>query len=302
MPTPLKVILYPIFAVFCCALFFIILFPFDSVRQRVAREMEDRLGGGYSISIGSLSPSPFNGMVLKNVEIRPRGISDAVPVKLPKAKLNFALLSLLSGNTEVNFDLRTGRGRAEGSFLMKKTAMGLSLKMNGFDLAVIGFLAQQAGIPVAGVMSGTVDLEIYPQDPLRNVGKAVIEIPELQLGEVDLGGGAMKLPSLRLAQLGSPASKIQIEIDKGNFEIKQIQFAGGDIDLQANGKIYGARKMENYRFNLQGSFKVSSAVADKIPLLMMVAKQRSPDGTFPFTITGRFTKPNIRVGEFKVPI
>lgn len=302
MPTILKIIVYPLFAAFCVVLFSVLLFPFDSVRNRLVLEIERKLGGEYAISIGSLSPASLSGAVLKDVEIRPRGVPKALPVKLSKVKLDFGLFALLSGNWEVDYDLRAGKGRAEGSFSWKKGGIDLDLKMKGFDIGVAGFLAQKAGIAVNGVMNGTVVMEIYPEDPLRNTGKISLEMPDLQVGEINLGGGALMVPTIRLAQEGGPASRIDIQISRGNLEVQQVQFAGGDLDLSATGKVYGARKAENYRFNLQGTFKVSQALADKIPLLMVVEKQKSPDGSYPLTITGRLSNPSIRVGEFKVPI
>jgi len=88
----------------------------------------------------------------------------------------------------------------------------------------------------------------------------------------------------------------------GNFEVKGMQLAGGDISLDSNGKIYGARSIDNYRFNLRGNLKVSQEVADKLQILSLVEKQKTADGAYPFTITGRVTKPSIRIGEFKLPI
>ena len=99
-----------------------------------------------------------------------------------------------------------------------------------------------------------------------------------------------------------PGTKVQASVSCGNFEIKEIKFQGGDLELEADGKIYGARQMENYRFNLKGNFKVSPDLAAKVPLLMTLDKQKTAEGTYPFTITGRISKPSIRVGEFKIPI
>lgn len=297
MPTVLKIILYPLFAVFCLALFLVILFPFDSVKNRLAREIERRMGGDYSISIGHLSPTSLSGVVLKDVEVRPRGETETVLVKLSRARMQVAPLSLLAGGVEVDFDLRADKGRAEGSLSWKRSGMTLALEMKEFDLSVAGFLARKAGVPITGRVSGTVEMEVFPQDPLRNTGKVLLEMPELKLGEVQ----GLRLPPIQLAKAGGPLSKIDLLISKGNVEVRSIQFSGGDLDFNAAGKIYGARKMDNYRFNLQGSFKVLETLASQIPLLMVVEKQKAADGTYPFTMTGRVSKPNIRIGEFKVP-
>src|SRR6185436_14279842 len=93
----LKILLYPIVFVAALLLFSVLLFPFDSVKNRCAAEIEKALGGEYQVSIGKLSPSLPSGAVLKNVEIRPKGDAAAAPIKLSEAKVKVAVMPLLSG-------------------------------------------------------------------------------------------------------------------------------------------------------------------------------------------------------------
>ena len=298
MPKFLKVILYPIAFVVSFALFLGILFPYDSVKDRVAREIEGAFGGGYRITIGSLLPIPMSGAMLRDVEIQTRGDKEAAPVKISQAKLAIALIPLLSGSTEVGFDIRTGQGRpapstsdgrdspspliskgegrAVGDFSWGRGEIGINAKLDKFDLALASFLTQKSGLRVTGLVGGTIDLEIYPQDPLRNTGNINLQILDLSLGEVSFADGALTIPALRLAQ--ADGSRLDVAISRGNFEVKGMQLAGGDISLDSNGKIYGARSIDNYRFNLRGNLKVSQEVADKLQILSLVEKQKTADG------------------------
>src|SRR5262249_54482208 len=142
------------------------LFPYDSVKSRVAREFEDAMGGVYQISIGSLSPSFPSGALLKNVDLKPRSEGMGGPIKLNSAKLKFSILPLVSGAVEVNFDLKPPQGRATGSYALKKGGLFLTIKADRFDLGLIQFLIKDAGIPLSGLVSGDVQLELYDQDPL----------------------------------------------------------------------------------------------------------------------------------------
>lgn len=301
MPKFLKILLYPLVFMASLLLFSVLLFPFDSLKSRVGTEIENAMGGGYQVAVGELSPSLPNGAVLKNVEIRPRGDTATASIKLSEAKLKVALLPLLSGTVEVDFDLKPPQGRASGAFSQMKGGMEIVAKLDRFDLALISFLTQKAGIPLSGMVSGNIDLELYPQDPLRNTGAAVLQVLDLGLGEISLADGAFKVPAMKLAQAGGN-SKIDIQVSRGNFEVKAIQFAGGDLDLNTDGKVYGARRADNYRFNLKGSFKPTADFAQKFQILGLVEKQKAADGSYPFTITGRILKPSIRIGEFKLPI
>ncbi len=112
----------------------------------------------------------------------------------------------------------------------------------------------------------------------------------------------MSIPSLRLASAGSALSRLEAEISRGNVEVKTLHLEGGDVTLDADGKVYGARRIENYRFNLKGSFRVSPELVTKFPALGFIDNQKTPEGLYPFTMTGRVSKPNIRVGELKLPI
>jgi type II secretion system protein N len=297
----LKVLLYPIVFVVSLVLFSVLLFPFDSVKNRAAVEIENAMGGGYQVTIGKLSPSLPSGAVLKDVQIRPRGDTASAPIKLSEARIKVGLLALLSGGVEVDFDLKPPQGRATGAFIRRGGGMQIDAKIDRFDLGLISFLTQKAGIPVSGMVSGNVSLEMYPQEPLRNTGTAVLQVLDLGLGEISLAEGAFKVPPMKLAQAGGN-SRIDIQVIRGNFEVKTLQLAGGDLDLNTDGKVYGARRADNYRFNLKGSFKPTADFAQKFQILSLVEKQKAADGSYPFTITGRISKPSIRIGEFKLPI
>lgn len=309
MPIPLKIIIYPIFALVTLVLFSFLLFPFDSVKVWLARELEAGLGGGYQMTIGTVGPSLLSGITLRDVEIRPRGptvlaLQTIAPLKVSKARLKFALPPLLSGTTEVSFDLRggDGRGKATGFYSLKKGGFALKIRLDHTDASILPLLIQKSGIALSGTLDGTVQIDVFPEDTLKNSGKVSLDLLDLRLGEVTLGEGegAFRIPQIQLAQAGNPLSKVDLTIDRGNVEVKLV-IAGGDLDLQMDGKVYGAKQLENYRFNLKGALKVSAALAGKVPLLLMVEKQKAPDGSYPFTITGRVSGPSIRIGEFKVP-
>lgn len=321
MPTVVKIILYPVFAVFCLVLFFIILFPFDSLKARFAGELERGLGGGYRISIGDLSPSLFTGVTLKNVEILSMGNPEAKPIKVPRAKFHFALMSLLSGGAEFSFDLKGEQGHASGSFSSRKSGFSLDARAENFDVALASLIAQVPNLPVEGTLSGSIELDIYADDPLRNSGTVSLNLPELRLKEQSLSSRGVQMPVIQLAQAGGAPAKISFSMTRGNFEIREIRFSGIGLDFQSDGKIYGARRAENFRFNLKGSVKLTPELASGIQLRMGgahdpaeavmlklsdvlpgIEKQKSADGSYPFTITGRLSQPNIRIGDFRVPI
>ena len=111
----------------------------------------------------------------------------------------------------------------------------------------------------------------------------------------------LPLPALNLAT-PQGRSTVDIVMNRGSIEIRSMNLKGGDLDLGIGGKIYLAQRVNNFRFNLRGKLGFGEKIAEAIPLLMIIEKQKGPDGLYPVTITGQVRKPNIRIGDFRVPI
>lgn len=301
MPLPIRIIVYPAFLVFSFILFILLLFPFDSVRLRSQAELEKALGGAYEVKINSMSPAPLVGVWFKGVSITPRKVPDAIPFKIKKAKVKVALVPLLSGTMEIDFDINAEKGMAQGAFSKKRGLYEMKVKMDKLDLGLLSALASKIGMSFSGMINGHISLTIDSEDPLNNQGKINLQFPELVLGEMTSADGSFKIPSMKLAQMGMAPATIDTSMLKGNIELTGLKFEGGDLEINSDGKVYGAKKWDNYRFNLKGGFKVKKEIADQVPLLALVDRQKQPDGTLPLTITGRIICPNIRIGEFKVP-
>ena len=303
MPLPIRILVYPAFLIFSFILFVLILFPFDSVRLRSQAELEKALGGAYEVKISSMSPAPLVGVWFKGVSLTPRKVPDAIPFKIKKAKVKMALIPLISGTVEIDFEIIAEKGTAKGAFSKKRGLYDVKLKMDKLDLGLLSALASRSGggLNFSGMINGNVVLAIDTEDPLNNQGKVNLQFPELVLGEMSTADGSFKIPSMKLAQAGVAPATLDTSMSKGNIDLTRLKFEGGDLEISSDGKVYGAKKWDNYRFNLKGGFKVKKEISDQVPLLALVDRQKQADGTLPFTITGRITCPNIRIGEFKVP-
>jgi len=295
MPLPLRIVLYPLFGIFCLVLFSFFLFPFDSLRSRIEGEIAKGIGGNYSVSITKVSPALLSGFVLKGVELRDKKRQEGI--RLDRARVKVSLLPLLWGTKEINLNIKSGKGTLTGSVTLVKDGTKLDIKVKDIDLS-IGRLALPPNLPIDGSLKGNIFLEIYPTDPLRNVGKIQLTLGELRLSEGATAGG-FPLPSLTLVKEGK--GEIVIEVVRGNWELKSFNLSGGDIDFEATGKVYAARRVKNYRLSLRGSFQPQAGSEEKIPFLGLIEAQKK-EGRYPFSVTGRFSKPSVRIGTFKLPI
>lgn len=292
MPLQLRLILYPLFACFCLVVFSFVLFPFDSLKNRIQGEIEQGLGSGVRVTIGKVAPALFTGVVLKNVKIQPK--DQAGEVSLERARIKFRLLPLLWGSHSLHCSIRAGQGILEGSLAWGGDETKLDFKLERVDPS-LSRVAFPIGLPLQGQMNGHVVLELSASDPLKNSGKVELDIPDLRLEEGTASG--FPFPALVLAKEGKEKSRIEIAVERGNWEVRSLKLTGGDLEVQADGKVYAARRLENYRLSLRGDFQT----LQKLPFLSLVEDQKA-NGKFPFTITGRLAKPSIRIGNFKVPI
>ena len=76
--------------------------------------------------------------------------------------------------------------------------------------------------------------------------------------------------------------------------------SGGQGELK--GKIFLSSRMANYRLNLRGQFSVSEKLNEAFPFLFIVDSQKKEDGSYPLSITGRISRPSIKIGTFTVPL
>lgn len=294
MPIQLRLILYPIFGLFCLALFSFLLFPFDSLRNRIQGEMERRVGN-YTVTVGRVSPALFTGITLKAVKMEPK--AKGVPVSLDKVRVKIRLLPLLWGGRQFGLFIKSGKGSLEGTISLKGDETQMDLELEKFDLAAGRLIVP---FPLSGQIDGEVRLTLNASDPLRNTGKLKLGIGDLQTEAVG-DESEFPVPAMVLARPGKEKSLLEIEVVRGNWEVRSLQLVGGDLQLKAGGKVYGARRINNYRLNLKGDFVVLPEMASKLVFLPLIENQKV-EGKYPFSITGRLSKPSIRIGEFRVPI
>ncbi|MBI1908903.1 MAG: type II secretion system protein GspN [Deltaproteobacteria bacterium] len=302
----LRLALYGVTFFFFFLLFLLTLFPYDSIKGRITRELENGLGGAYQVTINKIRPFPLLGVVLKNVQIKEaRSQNDFI--KLDKASLSLRLLPLLWGSVQTRFDAKIGKGELEGSFASGRNRYHVSLSLDGINLGELKSLATRYGLNLSSQISGQVDLELFPAEPIRNQGSVHLVLKELRLleSELKVGEGEMamsfNLPPLQMA-VNTVPSVIDMRMDKGNMEVKSFEFKGGDLELNLSGKLYIAQSLSNSRLNLKGSFGVNPAASSRLPFLVLIEKEKGSDGQFPLTVTGRVEKPSIQIGSLRVPL
>lgn len=301
-----KFVRYIVYIALVPVSFFIFLywtFPYEVLRERLTYAIENQLGGNVDVKIGSLSPYWFTGVDVKGLTISQSGTETPVTLMdCKRMKARASLFSLIFGRTNISFDIEVGRGEIYGSFAQSEEMILVDAEMDDFDIGSIQALSARFGIKIASKLNGEVVLKIDKQRPMRTTGKIILNPSELKIvaSELKAGEFIMWLPDLSIAK--GRDSKIKVDIEGGAATIDAFKFAGGDFGLDAKGKIFLSPKIENYRLNLTGNFTASKALHDALPFLFIVDQQKQPDGSYPISVTGRFEKPIVKVGNFTVPL
>src|SRR5262249_27262868 len=160
-------------------------------------------------------------------------------------------------------------------------------------------------VNLRGVIDGNFEIKLSKKDMNRNGGGVELALVNLVLDpmKVKLDPSspetAMDLPKITLT--GAKDSKILGTVNKMDMDVKELSLKGGDLDLALTGKLMLGARIDEYRMNLEGKMKLSPQLSQAIPMLALFEQQKQPDGTYDLQITGRFNKPSITVGRFKLP-
>lgn len=300
MPVVMRIIIYPLFAILTFLIFFVMLFPIESVKTRMELEAERSLGGDYDVQIQDLSMAPISGVSLDNVTVRKRGADQEPVLKLDEADLHFDIMPLLWGSLRVAFDMDVGKSKMTGKIARDGSDIQVKFDATKFNIADFPILKQLYGVDLSSDIDADIDMEIFPTTPLKNNGSIVLNIKALKMGESNIMN-VFPLPAMTLAE-ASGKSSVDMVMNRGNIEIRKMDLRGGDLDLGMDGKVFLAQRVANFRLNLKGKFGFSERLAKELPALAIISQQQGEDGLYPISVTGRLNQPSIKVGDFKVPL
>ncbi len=305
MPKLFKYIGYFALFVFSFFIFLYWTFPYGILKERLVGEVEQQLGGEYDVRIGDLSPSFFTGVVLKQVKILKHEGSEVKTIwEAQKVKVRASLFSLIFGRTSVTFSAKTKSSSVSGSFSTNEDGFNFTGDLSNFNLGDLGTFKGKGGVNLFSAIDGPIKLSINKRQVIQSSGNADFSLADIKSSAGDLelqNWRTLKLPDLVYSK-GS-GSNLKIEISKGQIHIKEFKLADGDLVLDLNGDVFMSSTFKNYRLNLKGVFSVTPRLEEAIKdELYFVRGEKQADGTYPLTITGRIGDPDIKIGDFTLPL
>jgi type II secretion system protein N len=304
VPRLLKYIAYLILFVMSFLVFIYWSFPYDRLKDRLISGIERQLGGKIEVSAQELEPYWFTGAKIKNLEFSTRDAEGQVlpAMKLDELKIRAALFSLIFGRPNIKYRIRAKKGEIEGRAKQTEDGFEFDADFDDFDIATLKLLASKTGLNLSGKLDGYVELKYNQERPARSSGKVALDLANIKIGQSTAKLGPMDLPLPPLTFTSSKGSTIKLNIGRGTMVVDQIMFKDSDLELDLTGKVFLSNTLTNCRFNVRGNFKPSEALEQALPFIAFIKKEKKPDGSFPLSVTGRISSPNIKIGTFSLPM
>lgn len=302
MNRPLKIVGYLFLGIFVFLFFVYWTFPYDLVKERIVASIEKQMGGSVSVSVEKLSPSWFTGVKIKGMKLEARTADGILPLwQAEKVKMRVGLFSLIFGQPKAKFSIRSKGSRVSGVFQRVENGFLMELDLDPLDLAEIGYLKSSIGMQLAGNIAGKMRLQMNTAQVAQSQGQIQFAFKDWRIrkgSKISLGAaGEMEIKEDLIITKGSE-SGLKVNIAKGTAEIGSFRFAGGDLDIDLKGQAFLSQKLANVRMNVNGAFKTTPKTDQVLPFLFMLEKQKQPDGSYPLTVAGNLTKPQIKIGDF----
>jgi len=202
----------------------------------------------------------------------------------------------------VKFDVRMGDSRISGRAVLGKGASKVTVVLDELNLATFHYLASELGLQVKSQINGEIDVDVNSRQIIRSSGAINIEPNGIQILPSKLKTGVMGEIDLPAMTIGAGKSLISAELKRGAIKITSLKLEKGDLNIDLKGSIYLSSNVSNFRLNLKGDFSFSEKLGQALPFLFIIEKQKKEDGKFPLTIAGRISKPQIKIGDFTVPL
>ena len=217
-----KKILFAITFVFVFLSFFYIEFPNESLKRRVIFEIEKNTD--FDAEIEKISIMPLLKIEISGLKLTK---NEDQQIIVSKAILKPSILSLLSGDINVEYDIKVFKGKAFGNLVILKDTNNLksiSLNIQKIDIDEIRRVYSKSlkeSVELAGLLSGNITLGE------NNSGDFNFNIDDLDIIKIDINNFKFQLMDLK--------SNLKGQIYKDKTLINELMFDNEDIRVKIKG-------------------------------------------------------------------
>jgi type II secretion system protein N len=320
MSKPVQIALYGLWFSIVFGVSVYLSLPLDQLKPKIVDAVEVQLGRGSPVKVGrygtnpefklgKLSPWRLSGVEATRVHVQlaSRNADPGLAFDLDEVRVRAGILSLLSDELEVAFDVDLYEGNATGTVLLDKEAVmsgkaganavrGIDAEISGVKLDKFGPLLAKLGVPVSGTIDGVVDLHLGAEPNTEGEG-----VLDLKVSRVTLGPGELKVygpitTEIPLIDVGELVVKLPIKEGKGKTEA--FDLSGRDGDAKVDLDLTLSKRLDASRMDMKGSFLISEKFLKDNPkfqgalgFLPGVDKAKDKDGRIHFLVAGSVSNP-----------
>jgi type II secretion system protein N len=307
---------YPIFYLFCLAVFAYLTFPYEQLKERLIAELESsQKGPAPRVEVDSLGPYWLGGISASGLRIiMPRPPTPADPTERPPSKLTIdkvharlSLLSLLIGRVSISFGAKAFGGTIDGDTHASSEGRMLEATLEGVDIGRVEPLTDLlGGAPISGTLSGKIDWLLGEAKLSKASGPISLSVADLSIGDGKAKlAGKLALPKLNVGQL-----ELGGEAKTGVLKFEKLGAQGQDLDLLGDGRIVlrdsfmdsmadlylRFRFSDGYRNRNDMTKSLFGAPGSTMPALFELADARikaskRPDGYYGWHMVGELKDP-----------
>jgi type II secretion system protein N len=305
---------YPVFYVFCLAIFTIVTFPYEKLREHLVVSFngaEKAAGSLQELTIEDMSGYWLSGIKMTGVSLASGSNEPGKPltkISIEQASARYSLLPLLIGNSDMNFDAYAFGGEASGSYDVSGKDREVDVTLDSIDIGNVQPLVDLLGVPLGGKLGGTVDLKLPEGKASKGSGSISLEV-----GDVWVGDGKAKVKNtLALPKMTMGNLTFAADAKDGVLRISKFVAGGKDVDVQGDGKITMRELATDSLLDLQIRFRINDAYRSKSDLTKtlfgapgstapslfemadpQIKASKRPDGFFAWAFNGPLGHPRV---------
>lgn len=268
---------YSIYFLFCFVLGLYLTFPWDAAKEKIFALASKQ--AGTKLDAKKLEPSWVTG-----VELTELSIGEQDPIVLDKVRARLKLLPLLSGKRAFSVWLPIGKGEIEADVAISPELYEIEAKIAKVELDQVAPLIAASGLPLVGSVDLSADLKLGRKDPKRSAGKVSMSTKGLA---IEKGGklGMVPVPELALGDL-----KLEIPVNDGKVELKNVRLPGTDLEISLDGTVQLNEAPQKSPINLMLGLKPTEKLLSSDPLLRPILKNfdsaKDSEGFYGLAMTG----------------
>jgi type II secretion system protein N len=260
-------------------------FPYQRLGDRIVQEFNARQTGPkpMRLKLGDMSSYWLHGVEADDITLTSPGEPDEqgkpgkpTVLKVDTAHASVSLLRLLIGTVHVSFGADAFGGELSGYTSESDEGRKLEVELDDLDLGQAPLFGDIVGLPLAGKLTGEIDL-LMPEQKLSKADGTI----NLKVADLAAGDGKAKIrDTIALPRLEAGELTLDAEAKTGQLKITNFAANGPDLKLDSEGTLRLRDAFDTSVLSLTISFKFQERYTNKSDITKSLFGGGSMPGLF----------------------